>query len=122
MKQTLRMRDEQLINTLRSSNKALNNDEEYKELRAILLRHDILVSSAFIINWIPEQGEDIYIILVDNKKIAIVELTRDKVFKEEMAFDVLPIKDYKQKFPLSKIARQKLEMAISLQEHPITQK
>jgi hypothetical protein len=116
MRQTLSMRDQQLANTLLSSNKALNHNDEYKALRMALLGHGLDVESAFILNWIPEQGEDIYTILADNSKIAIVELARNEL-KEVMDFDVLAIEDYKQKFPLSKTARQKLTMAINLQAH-----
>lgn len=34
------------------------------------------IQSAYILNWIPEQGEDIYFVLVKNDLIAIIEIQR----------------------------------------------
>jgi hypothetical protein len=97
---------EQLIN----SHFSLFNDKSKLRLLNIL-KNFIDTKSAYIIDWIPEQGEDIYTILNNSDIIAIVEL--DRLNQElEPVLNTLSINEFKK--GLSKINQIKLAVAIDL--------
>jgi len=69
------------------------------------------VKSAYILDWIPEQGEDIFTILVDLDRIAKVEIS--KVNHSEIPLiETFNLKDFQR--GLSKIFQIKLAVAIDL--------
>ncbi|ERN52065.1 hypothetical protein [Alkalihalophilus marmarensis] len=63
---------EQLI----KSNQLLFNSEEKKRLLEVIRYEYPELKAAYIIHWIPEQGEDIYKILINDSLIAEIELER----------------------------------------------
>ncbi|MGG4394580.1 hypothetical protein ABEX25_09800 [Paenibacillus thiaminolyticus] len=69
------------------------------------------IKSAYILNWTPEQGEDIFTILVDLDKIAKVEISRVNP-SEVPLIETFNLKDFQRK--LSKIFQIKLAVAIDL--------
>jgi len=70
-----------------------------KLLEVISKKFDILII-AYVINWIPEQSEDIYVVLVNNSIIAKIEISR--VAKdEEPLIEVFDINQYERN--LSKV-------------------
>ncbi|GIP58614.1 hypothetical protein [Paenibacillus woosongensis] len=69
------------------------------------------VKSAYILNWTPEQGEDIFTILVDLDKIAKVEISRVNP-SEVPIIETFNLKDFQRK--LSKVFQIKLAVAIDL--------
>ncbi|QTH43043.1 hypothetical protein J4772_00685 [Cohnella sp. LGH] len=69
------------------------------------------VKSAYILNWTPEQGEDIFTILVDLDKIAKVEISRVN-HSEIPLIETYNLKDFQKR--LSKIFQIKLAVAIDL--------
>ena len=72
------------------------------------------ISSAFIINCIPEQGEDIYWILIDPKIVAIVEIPRsDNADVKDVLIETHTVEKILQK-PLTKGVRRELTAALEL--------
>lgn len=71
------------------------------------------LSFALVVNWIPEQAEDIYWVLIDLDRIAVVEIPRSSNDIANVSTDVLELREY-QKRRLSAESRQKLEVAIEL--------
>ncbi|PZM64616.1 hypothetical protein DOE73_16255 [Paenibacillus dendritiformis] len=65
----------------------------------------------YILNWTPEQGEDIFTILVDLDKIAKVEISRVD-HSEVPLIETFNLKDFQRR--LSKIFQIKLAVAIDL--------
>ena len=98
---------EQLI----SSHKSLFEDEEKKKvLSALRIRYPEM-KSAYPIDWIPEQGEDIYRILINTDLVVTVEL--DRLDEEsEVLIEAISLDQYQRR--LSKTERIKLAVAIDL--------
>ena len=71
------------------------------------------LSFALIVNWIPEQAEDIYWVLIDLDRIAIVEISRLSNSLEDVSVEVLDLNEYKER-RLFIENRRKLEVAIDL--------
>ncbi|MBY9078843.1 hypothetical protein [Paenibacillus sp. CGMCC 1.18879] len=68
-------------------------DPSYKRLLQLL--QDIYqdFKTAYILDWIPEQGEDIYTILINNKYIATIELDRYDI-QTEPIIQTISMKEY----------------------------
>ena len=71
------------------------------------------LSFALIVNWIPEQAEDIYWVLIDLDRIATVEISRLSSDLADVSVEVLDLNKYKER-RLSIENRRKLEVAIDL--------
>lgn len=69
------------------------------------------VKTAYILNWTPEQGEDIFTILVDLDKIAKVEISRVN-HSEVPLIETINLREFQR--GLSKIFQIKLAVAIDL--------
>lgn len=93
------------------SNKSLFEEEEKLRLRDVLQENFPNMRTAYVINWIPEQGEDIYKVLVDDILIADIELDRLNQDTKPLIKSV-PISEYK--VGLSKLNQIKLAVAIDL--------
>jgi hypothetical protein len=103
---------EQLI----CSHKSLYEDEDKNRILSALNTHYPKMRTAYTLDWIPEQGEDIYTILVDLDMVATVEVDRlDKASKPFV--DAIPIKQYQHK--LSKKDQIKLSVALDLAQSEI---
>lgn len=61
---------------LRNGRSFIFNADEMKDARDKIETIYEKISSAFILNWIPEQGEDIYDIYINNKVIINIEVDR----------------------------------------------
>ena len=68
--------EDQVRDDLLKSMSALFSDSEMSSLLTRLRSNFPLISFALIVNWIPEQGEDIYWILIDESRIAVIEVPR----------------------------------------------
>ncbi len=77
------------------------------------------MKTAYFIDWIPEQCEDIFEILIDTDFIAIIQIERLNR-KTEPLVDVIKLKDYKK--GLKKIEQIKLAVAIDLAKKDISSK
>ncbi len=71
------------------------------------------LSFALIVNWIPEQAEDIFWVLIDLDRIATVEVSRLSSDLADVSVEVLDLNKYKER-RLSIENRRKLEVAIDL--------
>lgn len=74
------------------------------------------IKTAYILNWTPEQEADIYTVLVDMDKVAIVEISRINCL-EAPTIQTFSLKHYKKR--LSKVFQIKLAVAIDLAERDI---
>lgn len=68
--------EQELREHLIVSNESLFKSEEKKRLLEVIRSLFPEMKTAYIIHWIPEQGEDIYKILVDDNNILEIELDR----------------------------------------------
>ncbi|WP_163103509.1 hypothetical protein [Peribacillus alkalitolerans] len=104
-------------NTERDFRKQLNESYESlfnvkpSPLLALLQSKFPVMKTAYILNWIPEQGEDIYTIFIDREIIVIVELDRFNLELEPL-LETISMNDYVK--GLSKINQIKLAVAIDL--------
>jgi len=72
------------------------------------------VSIAFVLNWIPEQAEDIYWLLVDGNRILIAEIPRSNVKSiSDISVEEIPLVEFEAR-PLSLVSRRKLRAAVEL--------
>ncbi len=81
------------------------------------------LNTAFVLDWIPEQGEDIYDVLVDCGNVATVEISR--INDENIAsplISVLSIEEYRKQQRISKLLSQKLSCAIELMSNMKTER
>ncbi len=93
------------------SHDALFNDQKKQMLMDILKMHFPGMRTAYVIGWTPEQGEDIYRILINIDTIAGIEIDRFNMNTEPI-IEKISISNYKQ--GLSKIGQIKLAVAIDL--------
>lgn len=98
---------EQLI----KSHKSLFEDEEERRLLTAIKEKFPNMLTAYILHWIPEQGEDFYKILINDSVIVDIEL--DKVNQDTMPImSSMPVSKYK--LGLSRVNQIKLIIAIDL--------
>ena len=95
------------------SRDSLFNEKNMGKLLTVLRASDAELKTAYIIDWTPEQGEDIYRVLVNTDYIAMVELDRINPNAGPIV-EKMPLSEYQQ--GLSKSARIKLAVAIDLAE------
>lgn len=98
---------EQLI----KSHKSLFEDEEERKLLTVIKEKFPDMLTAYILHWIPEQGEDFYKILINDSVIVDIEL--DKVNQNIISImSSIPVPKYK--LGLSRLNQIKLIIAIDL--------
>lgn len=71
------------------------------------------LSFALIVNWVPEQSEDIYWILIDLNRIAVVEVPQLNDDFAGASVDLLGVVEYRGRRHSAE-TRRKLEVAIEL--------
>lgn len=82
-------------------------------LQAIRRRLHTITNNLYVLRWIPEQGEDLYDVLVDGISVVHVEIPRDG--NEETVFEVSPVEVYQRRTAsLTKADRRKIEVALRL--------
>lgn len=103
--------EQELREQLIESNHLLFKSEEKKKLIEIIKILHPEMTTAYILDWIPEQGEDIYKILINDNLILEIEL--DRLNNEfEPIVDTQTIPQYLQ--GLSKPGQIKLAVALDL--------
>ncbi len=85
--------------------------EKYENLFMVLQEKFTEMKTAYFINHIPEQGEDLYTILVNNDIIAKIEISRFNQ-DEKPIIEVYEVKDFNK--GCSKMQQIKLAVAIDL--------
>lgn len=100
--------EQQMREELIRSNLALQ-DGSYGRLADALESENVNVAGAYVLNWIPEQAEDIYAVLVSAGEVVTVEVPRGEgqvlVEREELA---------KYEGKCSKVQRLKIAVARDL--------
>jgi len=72
------------------------------------------LSFALLINWLPEQGEDIYWVLIDSQRVAVVEIPREtNVDVKNVLIEAVPVSEY-QKRTSTAVKRRKFKAALDL--------
>ncbi|RUT46783.1 hypothetical protein EJP82_11180 [Paenibacillus anaericanus] len=103
--------EQELREQLIISNQSLFKSEEKRRLVEVIKNSFPEMKTAYIVNWIPEQGEDIYKILINDSLIADIELDR---YNNEIE-PIVESKDVPQYLHgLSKQNRIKLAVALDL--------
>ncbi|MBB6368427.1 hypothetical protein FHR56_003606 [Xanthomonas sacchari] len=69
------------------------------------------ISSAFVLNWTPEQSEDIYTVLVNGREVILFEVSKSS--GEVLNFRNVSVKEY-EKSLRSRQSKIKLAVAIEL--------
>ncbi|RON26046.1 hypothetical protein BK661_26935 [Pseudomonas frederiksbergensis] len=106
--------DIKLRDKLLASRDSLFSGEESLELLKVLISEFPSISTAFILDWVPEQAEDIYWVLIDTSRIAIIEVPRSiKSAIESPLVEMQSVDDYSNR-RLSKSMRRKLLAALEL--------
>jgi len=106
--------DEEIKRELLGSKEALFSGEENSALLRIMQEKFPEVNVAFILDWVPEQAEDIYWVLIDVGRVAIIEVLRSaKTMPGGPLVEMRSIESYNDK-KLSKRARRKLKVALDL--------
>lgn len=90
------------------SNLALR-DGSYSRLTNALESANVNVANAYVLNWIPEQAEDIYIVLVSIGEVLTVEVPRGE---GEVLLEREELAGYDAK--CSKVQRLKIAVALDL--------
>lgn len=103
--------EEEIRKQLIKSNQLLFKSEEKKRLLEVIRSLYPEMNTAYIIDWIPEQGEDIYKLLINDNIIVKIELDR---YNEEIEpiVESKSISEYLQ--GLSKRNQIKLGVALDL--------
>lgn len=105
--------EQDIKNELIKSHKALFQEGKSQRLFNVLRYYFSEMKTAYCINWIPEQGEDIYTILIDATLIVTIELDRYNLDADPIV-EFVQCKHYK--YGLSKIEQIKLALAIELSQ------
>ncbi|MBU1282119.1 MAG: hypothetical protein KJ884_01735 [Gammaproteobacteria bacterium] len=73
------------------------------------------MKTAYILGWTPEQGEDIYRVLINTDTVCAIELEHGH--DKPAAIETIQLKEYERQ--LSKTGRIKLAVALDLAEKDI---
>jgi len=86
--------------------------EEDGILKSVLIYEGVDCFNSYLINYIPEQGEDIYFILAHPEEVIILEITRHK---KKWVLEKISVTDYLKN--CSKLTKRKLRAAKQLLEN-----
>ncbi|WP_059173291.1 hypothetical protein [Bacillus sp. FJAT-27445] len=111
--------EQEIRKLLIKSNELLFKSEEERRLLEVIKSSCPEMITAYILHWIPEQGEDIYKILINDSIIAVIELDRNN-FELEPKVETLTISQYLK--GLSKQNRIKLAVALDLAKQDLKDK
>jgi hypothetical protein len=104
-------KEQEIRELLIRSNQLLFKSEEKKRLLEVIKSSYPGMNTAYIIHWIPEQGEDIYQILINDNIISEIELERNNLDVEPIV-ESIEITQYLH--GLSKHNQIKLAVALDL--------
>ncbi|EGO63780.1 hypothetical protein [Acetonema longum] len=104
-------------NQLINSHKALFQERENQRLLNVMRSYFPDMKTAYIIGWTPEQSEDIYVIFIDAKVIAVIELDRYNVSTQSVV-EIISLEQYMRK--LSRIGQIQLAVAIDLSQKDLS--
>jgi hypothetical protein len=104
-----------MIDELEQGRKQLLSASASEGLIRILRRKlESITRNVYVVRWIPEQGEDLYHVLVDGATVAHVEIPRRSPDREPL-FVTWPVEEYRRASKaFTKPERRKLELALEL--------
>jgi cobalamin biosynthesis Mg chelatase CobN len=107
--------DKKMIDELESSREQLLSGARGDDLLRLLRRRLLsLTQNIYVLRWIPEQGEDLYDLLIDGVSVARVEIPRSNR-SAEAKFETRPVEEYKKiESTLTKPERRRFELALRL--------
>ncbi|KZW98264.1 hypothetical protein JL49_24370 [Pseudoalteromonas luteoviolacea] len=79
---------------MRASYDSLVNDNSSERLRNVLKKEYPEFTGGCVLHWTPDQGEDIFVVLVNGSKIISVELVRED-FSEPPIIEHISLSQYK---------------------------
>lgn len=100
--------EQQIREELLRSNRALQDGTSGKLANA-LASANVRVVDTYVLDWIPEQAEDIYVALASANEVVIVEVPRDE---GQVLLERVDLAQYKRK--CSKIQKLKIAVAMDL--------
>ena len=108
--------EQRIRENLTESHFALFETERYSTVRNVLMASFPDMKTAYFLEHIPEQGEDIYTLLIDTDTIVEIEINR---FDKDQApsIELISFKEFR--FGLSRINSLCLEIAIDLAKKDI---
>ncbi len=89
------MTDCEIEQSLIRSSKLLLEGKTNQRLLNVLLAEFGNIDQAFVIDWIPEQGEDIYTVVIPPDTVTIVEISRDDCAPETPLIQRVPFDQYR---------------------------
>jgi hypothetical protein len=104
-------KDQEIADALLKSSRELfaANDT----LIQVLLREEPRLTQAFVIHWIPDQGEDFYTVVLNPRTILSVEIPREVSDAMGPVVERISHKSYSKR-KLAKNIRRKLNVAVAL--------
>jgi len=110
-----RLSDQQLINELEQGRQELLTGKLSQTLLpAVRRRSQVITPNVYIVQWTPEQREDLIDVLVDGETVVQIELPR-VVNPREISFQIWDVSEYlKAKRGQSRTDRRRLEVALQL--------
>jgi hypothetical protein len=92
----------------------LSEPSSHDLLSALRRRLQTITRNMYIFRWIPEQGEDLYDVLVDGATVVHIEIPRSAQ-NREAPFEKWPVDEYlKLRKNLTKQESRKLQLALRL--------
>jgi hypothetical protein len=82
-------------------------------LARALQAHGVDLATAYILEWIPEQAEDLFVVLTGDRRVVRLEVIRDG--GAVVAFDDSPVRAYK---PRKRLDRLRVAVALDLLTAP----
>jgi hypothetical protein len=107
--------DKKIMDELEKGREQLLSGSSSQGLMRVLRRNlQSITPNVYVLRWIPEQGEDLYDVLVDGVTVAHVEISRRNP-DQETVFEAWPVNEYQRnRKTLTKPERRKLELALQL--------
>lgn len=107
--------DQTMLDELERSREQLLSGSSAQGLVRVLRRKlQSITRNIYVLRWIPEQGEDLYDVLVDGVTVAHVELPRSDP-DQVTIFETLLVEEYRlARRNLTKPERRKLDLALQL--------
>jgi hypothetical protein len=108
------MAEQALVDELEGGRRRLLTEDSEKELlKAIRQQMETITTNLYVVRWIPEQGEDLYDVLVDGTSVAHVEIPRGGA--GEAVCQLLSLDDYRRRAAsFTKQERRKFDLALQL--------
>ncbi|GFE88610.1 hypothetical protein GCM10011488_35640 [Steroidobacter agaridevorans] len=107
--------DRKMIDELEKSREQLLSASSSEGLLRVLRRKlQSITPNVYVLRWIPEQGEDLYDVLVDGATVAHIEIPRRNP-DQETVFETWPVEEYRRtRKILTTPERRKLQLALHL--------